>query len=85
MATTQTLDNTQELMDTHMVDDAHGETHHEWPHIPLIQGEQVWWPISNVSITTMLFLLIVSIVTFFAKNALKKNKKSKKKASSAKS
>lgn len=53
------------------------EEHHEGPHIPLIQGEQVWGPITNVSITTMVFLVIVVIVSFFANSALKKNKKSK--------
>lgn len=55
----------------------HAESHHSGPHIPLIQGEQVWGPISNVSLTTMLFLVIVTGVSLLANRALKKDKKSK--------
>ena len=76
METTQILENTQEVIANHESDAAHAEVH-VWPHIPLIQGEQVWGPISNVSLTTMLFLLIVSITAFVANKALRKNKKSK--------
>lgn len=47
------------------------------PHIPLIQGETVWGPISNVSVTTFVFLIIIIGVAFFAKRALKSEKKSK--------
>jgi len=57
------------------------ETHsevHSWPHIPKIQWEQVWWPITNTSITTFLFLLLVIIFSVFAWKALKsKNSKIK--------
>lgn len=53
------------------------ETHHEGPHIPLIQGETVYGAISNVTITSFIFLLIVTFVALKAKKALEKNKKSK--------
>lgn len=46
--------------------------HHVWPHIPKIQWEMVYGPISNTNITSFLFLIIVLIVWIFAKNALKK-------------
>jgi len=51
----------------------HTETH-SWPHIPKIQWEQVWGPITNTSITTFLFLLLVIVFSLFAKNALKSEK-----------
>lgn len=57
--------------------DTHASEEHVGPHIPLIQGEQVWGPFSNVSITTIIFLIIVTIVSVAANRALKKNKKSK--------
>lgn len=47
---------------------------HSGPHIPKIQWETVYGPISNTNITTFLFLLLVIIFAFFAKNALKKEK-----------
>jgi len=47
------------------------------PHIPLIQGETVWGPISNVSITSFVFLIIVCVIAFFANTALKQEKNSK--------
>lgn len=47
---------------------------HAGPHIPKIQWETVYGPISNTNITTFLFLLLVIIFAFFAKNALKKEK-----------
>jgi F-type H+-transporting ATPase subunit a len=55
---------------------AHTETH-SGPHIPLIQGETVWGPISNVSITTFVFLVGVSIISVIARNVLKSQKSSK--------
>ncbi len=55
----------------------HTEEHAVGPHIPLIQGEQVWGPISNVSLTTFVFLILVSVLAFFGKKALKSNKPSK--------
>lgn len=45
---------------------------HVWPHIPKIQWEHIYWPISNTNITSFLFLIIILIVWIFAKNALKK-------------
>lgn len=56
------------------------ETHaeaHQGPHIPLIQGETVWGPISNVSITSFIFLIGVLIVSLMARAALKSSKPSK--------
>lgn len=89
MTTTQTNhDNTLDTLEAqthevntsaeHTTDDVHASTeHHAGPHIPLIQGEQVWGPISNITITTFLFLIIVSVVSLMANKALKNNKKSK--------
>ncbi len=51
--------------------------HHSGPHIPLIQGEQVWGPISNVTITTLMFLGIVLGIGLTAKQVLKNNSDSK--------
>ncbi len=56
------------------------ETHtevHAGPHVPKIQWETVYWPISNTTITTFLFFVMVLIVSIFANKALKNNKKSK--------
>lgn len=50
---------------------------HTGPHIPLIQGEQVYGPISNTTVTLLLFLSITTIVALLAKRALEQNKKSK--------
>lgn len=47
---------------------------HTWPHIPKIQWEQVYWPISNTNVATFIFLVLVFIFWIFAKNALKKEK-----------
>jgi F0F1-type ATP synthase membrane subunit a len=59
------------------VDESHAVEAHVGPHIPLIQGEQVWGPISNVTVTTILVLIIVSVVAFMANKALKSDKKSR--------
>lgn len=69
----------QELKTTNIHEgaDAHAEVHHEWPHIPTIQWEQVWGPISNTVVTTFVFLLLISVFAFFAKKALKVTKKSR--------
>lgn len=45
---------------------------HVWPHIPKIQWEMVYGPISNTNITSFLFLIIILVIWIFAKNALKK-------------
>ena len=50
---------------------------HVWPHIPKIQWEKVVWFVSNTTITTIIFWLLVIIFSFFANKALKSNKKSK--------
>lgn len=58
----------------------HGDTHaeeHVGPHIPLIQWEQVWGPISNTSVTTFLFFIIVLVVSLLANRALHSPKKSR--------
>jgi len=47
------------------------------PHIPLIQGETVWGPITNITLTLFVFLILVVILAFFAQKALKSEKKSK--------
>lgn len=46
------------------------------PHIPLIQWETVWWPITNITLTLFVFLVWVIILAFFAQKALKSEKKS---------
>lgn len=58
-------------------DEVHEEVHHEGPHIPLIQGEQVWGPISNTSVTTFLFLVMVLLFSIKAKSVLKQDTPSK--------
>lgn len=45
---------------------------HNWPHVPKLQWEQVYGPISNTTITTFLFLVIVLVFSIFAKLAIKK-------------
>lgn len=51
--------------------------HSEGPHIPTIQWEQIWGPISNTVVTTFVFLLLIALFAFFAKKALKSTKKSR--------
>ena len=46
-------------------------------HIPLIQGEYVYGPITNITLTIIIFLVIVVFVWFFARSALQNNKKSR--------
>ncbi len=46
---------------------------HTWPHIPKIQWESVYWPISNTNIASFLFLIIVLIFSIFANRSLKKD------------
>ena len=46
-------------------------------HIPLIQGETVWWPITNITVTIFIFFIIVLFVCLFARKALNADKKSK--------
>lgn len=43
-----------------------------WLHIPLMQGEIVWGPITNVTLTLFVFLIMVCILAFFAQKALQK-------------
>lgn len=50
----------------------HESTAHEWPHIPKIQWEQVYWPISNTNIASFTFLILVLIFSIFANRALSK-------------
>ncbi|MCH8518634.1 F0F1 ATP synthase subunit A [Candidatus Gracilibacteria bacterium] len=47
------------------------------PHIPLIQGETVWGPITNITVTLFVFLLLVTLLAYFANKALRTHKKSK--------
>lgn len=46
-------------------------------HIPLIQGEYVYGPITNITLTILLFLIIIIFVSVYAKYVLQNNKKSK--------
>lgn len=57
-------------------DTTHAEVHHG-PHIPLIQWEIVYGPITNITLTIIVFLGMVSLFAFFAKRALKSAKKSR--------
>ncbi len=50
---------------------------HQGPHIPAIQGEDVYGFISNTTVTTVIFLIIVTIVSLLANKALRSNKKSR--------
>jgi len=52
-------------------------TEHSWPHIPSIQWEQLVYWINTTVITTILFGIIVLIVSFFWNKALKSKKKSR--------
>lgn len=55
--------------------ETHGSTEaHAWPHVPAMQWEQVWGPISNTTITTFIFMIIITVVAVMAKKALKKKK-----------
>lgn len=47
---------------------------HAGPHIPKIQWETVYGPISNTNVATFIFLILVAIFAVFAKSALKKEK-----------
>ena len=58
-------------------DGTYAETWASALHVPTIQWEQVWGPISNTVVTTFVFLFIVIIFAFFAKRALKSTKKSR--------
>lgn len=49
------------------------EVHHSGPHIPKIQWETVYGPISNTNVATFVFLIFVIIFAFFAKRALKQD------------
>lgn len=73
--TQETLDQTQIIETTSYseVEETHASVeHHEGPHIPLIQGEQVWGPISNVTLTLIVFALLISGVSLLANRNLKK-------------
>ncbi|MDD4151037.1 MAG: F0F1 ATP synthase subunit A [Candidatus Gracilibacteria bacterium] len=59
-----------------MTENNSSETHseqHVGPHIPKIQGETVYGPISNTNIASFIFLIIVLIFGIFAKKAIKKD------------
>lgn len=48
------------------------EQHHSGPHIPKIQWETVYGPISNTNVATFIFFILVVIFSIFANRALKK-------------
>ncbi len=58
-------------------DGTYAEVGHSALHVPTIQWEQVWGPISNTVVTTFVFLLMVIVFSFFAKKALVSEKKSR--------
>ncbi len=79
-ATTNTATQTPEEVHTQTSVTEHAtqeHSEHTWPHIPLIQWEKVWGPISNTSITTILFFFIVLSVSILANRALYSQKKSR--------
>jgi F0F1-type ATP synthase membrane subunit a len=77
MATTQTT--TEYTATTTLLEESevHASEEHSGPHIPLIQGETVYGPITNITLTIIIFLGMVSLFAFFAKRALTSAKKSK--------
>lgn len=77
MTTENQLNNTYESVDSEIHDSSWVEHSAEGPHIPLIQGETVYGPITNITLTIILFAAMVSLFAFFAKRALKSDKKSK--------
>lgn len=50
------------------------ETKHEWPHIPKMQWESVYWAISNTNISTFIFFIVILVFSIFANRALKNEK-----------
>lgn len=50
------------------------ESTHAWPHVPAMQWEQVWGPVSNTVITTFIFMILIISLAVITKNALKKEK-----------
>lgn len=72
--TTQTVDThaTQTHADMYESTDTHAAEEHAGPHIPLIQGEQVWGPISNVTLTLIVFAIAVFAFSLAAKKSLEK-------------
>lgn len=77
MANSQTNEILYQDLNTWELADTHTEESHSGPHIPLIQGEQVYGPISNTTVTLLLFLWITIVVSLLARRALAYNKKSK--------
>lgn len=73
---TEVHENKDWHMDSTHGSDTHAEAHH-WPHIPTIQWETVYGPISNTVVATFVFFILITIVSFFANKALKSDKKSK--------
>ena len=53
------------------------ETWLEGLHIPLIQGEYVYGPITNITITLIIFAFAVALIGVYARYLLKHNKKSR--------
>ena len=81
----QTTNNITETHDTDVkdhgiieeshADETHASTeHHEGPHIPLIQWEQVWGPISNITLTLIIFAIGTFLFGMAAKRSLKTGK-----------
>lgn len=48
------------------------EIHHGWPHIPKIQWEEVYGIISNTVISSLLFLILISLFCFISMKSLNK-------------
>lgn len=67
----------EENLSQEVSEELHATEEHAGPHIPSIQWEPVYWFISNTTVTTFLFLIIVSVISFCANRALKNNSKSR--------
>lgn len=78
MIQTDLTTNTSKVIETGEVSWVETQTEeHHGPHIPKIQWETVYGPISNTSVTTIIFLIIVTTVSLLANRALKSKKKSR--------
>jgi F0F1-type ATP synthase membrane subunit a len=71
------INNSYEIDTTNMSDSTNIETVVQGPHIPLIQGKSVYGPITNVTLTIILFGVMVGVFAFYAKKVLASNKDSK--------
>ncbi len=52
--------------------ETHSNMEHSWPHIPQLQWQKLDWAINTTVITSLVFLVIISIISIIANRALKK-------------